>query len=48
MHDVDRYETISIQNGGKLAIKENCIGLCVCDYQSSKHLHFLFYNYSFL
>ena len=31
--------------GKKLAIKEKYI--CLCDYQSTKHLHFLFYNYLF-
>ena len=32
MHDADRYETMSIQNGEKkLAIKEKYI--CLCDYQ---------------
>ena len=46
MDGADRYETISIQNVETLAIKEKYI--CVCDYQSSKHLYFLFYNYSFL
>ena len=33
MHDADRYETMSIQNGEKIAIKEKYI--CVCDYQFS-------------
>ena len=31
MHDADLYKIISIQNGGKLAIKEKYIGLCVCE-----------------
>ena len=35
MHDADRYETISIQNGGKLTIKEKYIGLCVCNHQNT-------------
>ena len=46
MHDADRYETISIHIGEKNVIKEKYV--CVCDYQSSKHLHFLFYNSSCL
>ena len=38
MHDADRYETMSIQNGEKIAIKEKYVYAIT---------NFLFYNYMY-